>query len=102
MSRTIIILGAAVLVAALVLAHLAHLVASDAPATTATAPGATGATMVRVQPIERTITVEPGKPIAAGLPPWTKRLATLRTPPPPDGTAVPVVTDYSKAPRSAR
>jgi hypothetical protein len=97
MTRTMIVLGAAVLVAALVLAHLANLVASDAPATTtATTPGRTGATMARVQPIERTITVEPGKPIAAGLPPWTKRLATLRTPPPPDGTAVPVVPDYSK------
>lgn len=99
MSRTIIVLGAAVLVAALVLAHLANLVASDAPATTATTPGTTGATMARVQPIERSITVEPGKPIAAGLPPWTKRLATLRTPPPPEGTAVPVVPDHSKSAR---
>ena len=99
MTRTLIILGAAVLVAALVLAHLANLVGSDSSAPQTPATAGTGATMVRVQAVERTITVEPGKPIAAGLPPWTKRLATLQTPPPPEGTAVPVVPDYSKSVR---
>jgi len=100
MTRTMIILGAAVLVAALVLSHLANLVTSSSLAQkTATPSTAAGATMVRVQAVERTISVEAGKPIAAGLPPWTKRLATLRTPPSPEGTAVPVVPDYSKSVR---
>ena len=92
MKHLLPLLATAVLVAAVVLHHLITTPAdaTSTPAVMAVEPHVMPP-LQRLAPVDRQITITVGQPIPPGLPPWSKPLATLREPPAPQGTTVPVV-----------
>jgi hypothetical protein len=97
--RALVLGGAAVLAAAIVLVKLLALPSDAVAPVPGSATSGTTAPLVRATAVTSRIIVVPSQPIAPGLPPWVTTLPTLRQPPPPEGTAVPVVPDEVKSAR---